>query len=84
MSIEIAGRRVLFKIVDQSRGEGRIVSFFPERRYRLVGEVISFINFKEVKGTNRLRDAPFSLSRDKVKDIQNLGNYKKIYILFFF
>lgn len=49
MSIEIAGRRVLFKIVDQSRGEGRIVSFFPERRYRLVGEVISFINFKEVK-----------------------------------
>lgn len=40
--------------------EGRIVSFFPERRYRLVGEVISFINFKEVKGTNRLRDAPLS------------------------
>lgn len=38
--------------------EGRIDSFFPERRYRLVGEVISFINFKEVKGTNRLRDAP--------------------------
>lgn len=51
---------MLFKIVDQSRGEDRIVSFFPERRYRLVGEVISFINFKEVKGTNRLRDAPLS------------------------